>query len=30
MQVSKEGLSSLKFLDADGKVLNELTPASER
>jgi hypothetical protein len=30
MQVSKEGLSSLKFLDADGKVLNELTPTSER
>ena len=29
MQVSKEGLSSLKFLDADGKVLNELTPTSE-
>jgi hypothetical protein len=30
MQVSKEGLSSLKFLDADGKVLSELTPTSER
>ena len=30
MQVSKEGLSSLKFLDADGKVLNELMPTSER
>jgi hypothetical protein len=30
IQVSKEGLSSLKFLDADGKVLNELTPTSER
>jgi len=30
MQVSKDGLSSLKFLDADGKVLNELTPTSER
>jgi hypothetical protein len=30
IQVSKEGLSSLKFLDADGKVLNEFTPTSER
>jgi hypothetical protein len=30
MQVSKEGLSSLKFLDADGKVLNELAPTSQR
>jgi hypothetical protein len=30
MQVSKEGLSSLKFLDADGNMLNELTPTSER
>jgi hypothetical protein len=30
IQVSKDGLSSLKFLDADGKVLNELTPTSER
>jgi hypothetical protein len=30
IQVTKEGLSSLKFLDADGKVLNELTPTSER
>jgi hypothetical protein len=30
MQVSKDGLSSLKFLDADGKVLNEFTPTSER
>src|SRR4030095_1166567 len=26
MQVSKEGLSSLKFLDADGKVLKEIKP----
>ena len=30
MQVRMDGLSSLKFLDADGKVLNELTPTSER
>jgi hypothetical protein len=30
MQVSKEGLSSLKFLDADGKVLNKLAPTSQR
>ena len=30
MQVNSDGLSSLKFLDADGKVLNELTPTSER
>jgi hypothetical protein len=30
IQVSKDGLSSLKFLDADGKVLKELTPTSER
>jgi len=30
MQVRMDGLSSLKFLDADGKVLNELTPTGER
>jgi hypothetical protein len=29
MGVAGDGTSSLKFLDADGKVLNELTPASK-
>jgi len=29
-QVSMDGLSNLKFLDADGKVLNELKPTSGR
>jgi hypothetical protein len=29
MGVARDGASSLKFLDASGKVLNELTPASK-
>jgi len=30
MGVAADGGSSIKFLDADGKVLNELTPAAKR
>ncbi|HXD37254.1 MAG TPA: hypothetical protein VN624_11400 [Rhodanobacter sp.] len=30
MGVAADGASSLKFLDADGKVLNELTPSSAK
>lgn len=30
MGVTKDGSASLKFLDADGKVQNELTPAGDR
>ena len=30
MGVAADGASSLKFLDADGKVLNELTPATKK
>ncbi len=29
MGVADDGTSSLKFLDADGKVLNELSPAGK-